>query len=62
MPPRTIPNDVDLHNVAEIVDRLAVLGQRQLGSAILRGDRQLSKAHVVKLGAHFGISPSVFLA
>jgi HTH-type transcriptional regulator / antitoxin HigA len=118
MPPRTIHDDVDLDNVTEIIDRLAVLdhptkdqadyldtlatlvaayenahhsidvskispletlkfllqehglntsdlgrilGQRQLGSAILRGGRQLSKAHIVKLAAHFGVSPSVFL-
>ena len=118
MPPRTIHDDVDLRNVAEIVDRLAVLdhpttdqadyletlsmliavyenarhqidvsrpspletlkfllkehglnasdlgrilGQRQLGSAILRGHRQLSKAHIVRLSAHFGVPPSVFL-
>jgi HTH-type transcriptional regulator / antitoxin HigA len=118
MPPRTIHDDVDLENVTEIIDRLAVLnrptrdqadyletlttlvaayetthhaidvsktgpletlkflmeehglntsdlgrilGQRQLGSAILRGDRQLSKTHIVKLAAHFGVSPGVFL-
>jgi HTH-type transcriptional regulator / antitoxin HigA len=119
MPPRTIHDDVDLENVTEIIDRLAVLdhptldqadyldtlstlsaayenahhsidvsqlgpletlkfllkehglnasdlgrilGQRQLGSAILRGDRQLSKSHVRKLAAHFGVSPGAFLA
>ncbi len=119
MPPRAIHDDIDLANVAEIVDRLAVLehpskdqadyletlstlvaayedarhpidvsrlgpletlrfllqerglsasdlgrilGQRQLGSAILRGRRQLSKTHIRKLAAHFGVSPGVFLA
>ncbi len=119
MPPRTIHDDVDLENVTEIIDRLAVLdhptkdqadyletlstliavyenarhpidvsrlgpletlkfllkehelnasdlgrllGQRQLGSAILRGDRQLSKSHIVKLAAHFGVSPNVFFS
>jgi len=118
MPPRTIHDDIDLENVTEIIDRLAVLnhptkdqadyletlatlvaayenahhlidvskinsletlkfllqehglnasdlgrilGQRQLGSAILRGDRQLSKTHIAKLAAHFGVSPGVFL-
>ena len=118
MPPRTIHDDVDLENVAEIVDRLAVLdhptkdqadyletlstlvaayedahhaidvsrlgpletlrfllkehglnasdlgrilGQRQIGSAILRGDRQLSKTHILKLASHFQVSPSAFL-
>ncbi len=119
MPPRTIHDDIDLVNVTEIVDRLAVLdhptkdqadyletlctlvaayenahhpidvsrlgpletlnfllnerglsasdlgrilGQRQLGSAILRGRRQLSKTHICKLAAYFGVSPGVFLA
>lgn len=118
MPPRTIHDDVDLENVTEIMDRLAIidhptkdqadyletlstlvaayedahhpinvsqlgplealkflltehglsasdlgriLGQRQLGSAILRGRRQLSKSHILKLAAHFGVSPNVFL-
>lgn len=118
MPPRTIHDDVDLENVTEIIDRLAVLdrptkdqadyletlstltaayetghhpidvsrlgaldavsfllkehglnasdlgrilGQRQLGSAILRGTRQLSKSHILKLASHFGVSPDVFL-
>ncbi len=119
MPPRTIHDDIDLTNVTEIVDRLAVLdhptrdqadyletlstlvaayedvhhpidvsrlgpletltfllkerglsasdlgrilGQRQLGSAILGGRRQLSKTHIRKLAAYFGVSPGVFLA
>jgi len=118
LPPRTVRDDVDLENVAEIVDRLAILehptkdqadyletlstlvaayedvhrpidtshlgpldtlkfllaehglnasdlgrilGQRQLGSAILRGVRKLSKIHIRKLAAHFGVSPSLFL-
>jgi HTH-type transcriptional regulator / antitoxin HigA len=38
-----------------------ILGQRQLGSAILSGRRQLSKAHITKLAAHFGVSPAIFL-
>ena len=119
MPPRTIHDDIDLANVAETVDRLAVLdhptkdkadyletlstlvaayenahhpidvsrldpletlkfllsehglnasdlgrilGQRQLGSAILCGRRQLSKTHIRKLAAYFGVSLGVFLA
>ena len=118
MPPRTIHDDVDLENVTEIINRLAVLdhptkdqedyletlstltvayetahhsidvsrlgpretleflvkehgmnasdlgrilGQRQLGAAILRGDRQLSKSHILKLARHFGVSPGLFL-
>jgi HTH-type transcriptional regulator / antitoxin HigA len=118
LPPRTIHDDVDLDNVTEVIDRLAVLehptkdqadyldtlstlaaayenarhsldvshlgpletlqfllkeqamsgsdlgrilGQRQLGSAILRGDRQLSKSNILKLASYFGVSPDVFL-
>jgi HTH-type transcriptional regulator / antitoxin HigA len=118
MPPRAIHDDIDLENVTELIDRLAVLdhptndqadyletlatlvaayedachqidvprtnpletlkfllqehglnasdlgrilGQRQLGSAVLRGDRQLSKTHIAKLAAHFHVSPGVFL-
>jgi antitoxin component HigA of HigAB toxin-antitoxin module len=38
-----------------------ILGKRQLGSAILRRERQLSKAHVVKLASHFGVSADLLL-
>jgi HTH-type transcriptional regulator / antitoxin HigA len=38
-----------------------VLGSRELGSVILRGERQLSKSHIVKLAEHFGLSPALFL-
>lgn len=38
-----------------------ILGSRQLGNAILRGDRQISKAHAVKLGEHFSLDAGVFL-
>ena len=38
-----------------------VLGSRQLGNAILRGDRQISKASAVKLAAHFGLDAGAFL-
>ena len=38
-----------------------ILGNRQLGSALVRGDRQLSKVHIQKLCAHFGVGPGVFL-
>jgi antitoxin component HigA of HigAB toxin-antitoxin module len=37
-----------------------ILGQRQLGSEILKKTRELSKAHIVKLAQHFNVSPSVF--
>lgn len=38
-----------------------ILGQPQLGSKILRGDRELSKDHIRKLSNHFQVSPSLFL-
>lgn len=38
-----------------------ILGQRQLGSKILRGERNLSKAHIKVLADHFSVDPSVFL-
>lgn len=38
-----------------------LLGKRQLGSAILRRERELSKAHVLTLAAHFGISTDLLL-
>jgi len=37
-----------------------LLGNRSLGSLILNGRRQLSKAHIEKLSEHFGLSPAVF--
>jgi HTH-type transcriptional regulator/antitoxin HigA len=37
-----------------------VLGERSLGAAVLRGDRQLSKAHIRALCAHFGVGPGLF--
>jgi antitoxin component HigA of HigAB toxin-antitoxin module len=115
--PRPLHDDVDYHNAAEVVDRLAmlkrrnkdqedyleaistfiekydkelldehdtadavetlrflmeghdmnasdlgrVLGNRSLGAAILRRDRTISNANAIKLGEHFGVSPSLFL-
>ena len=38
-----------------------LLGKRQLGSAILRRERELSKTHVLTLAAHFGISTDLLL-
>lgn len=38
-----------------------ILGQRQIGSTILRGERNLSKAHIKKLADHFSVDPSLFL-
>lgn len=39
-----------------------LLGNRQLGSAVLRGNRQLSKQHIRILAAHFRVSADLFLA
>jgi HTH-type transcriptional regulator / antitoxin HigA len=38
-----------------------VIGNRELGAAVLRGDRQLSKANILKLAEHFAVSPALFL-
>ena len=38
-----------------------LLGNRQLGSAILRGDRQISKANAKRLGEHFRVDAGLFL-
>ena len=38
-----------------------VLGHRELGTAILHGRRQLSKANILKLARHFSVSPGLFL-
>ena len=38
-----------------------LLGNRQLGSAILRRQRQLSKDHVLKLADHFKVSANLLL-
>lgn len=38
-----------------------LLGQRELGSKILRGDRQISRSHAQALGTHFGLPPETFL-
>jgi HTH-type transcriptional regulator / antitoxin HigA len=37
------------------------LGNRELGSKILRGKRELSKAHILILSDRFKVSPSVFM-
>ena len=37
-----------------------LLGHRQLGSAILRGERNLSKTHIKILSQHFHVSPECF--
>jgi antitoxin component HigA of HigAB toxin-antitoxin module len=39
-----------------------LLGNRELGAAILRGDRQLSKKHITILAKHFAVSTDLFLS
>jgi len=39
-----------------------LLGHRRLGSAILRGERGLSKTHIRILAGHFHVGPELFLA
>jgi HTH-type transcriptional regulator/antitoxin HigA len=38
-----------------------LLGNRSLGSKLLRGERQMSKAHIRKLAERFKVSPALFL-
>jgi HTH-type transcriptional regulator / antitoxin HigA len=38
-----------------------ILGDRALGPKILSGDRELSKAHIRKLAAHFNVSAALFI-
>ncbi len=38
-----------------------LLGNRTLGSAILRGKRDLSKSHIKKLAERFAVEPGLFL-
>jgi antitoxin component HigA of HigAB toxin-antitoxin module len=39
-----------------------LLGNRELGAAILRGDRQLSKTHIQLLSQRFAVSTDLFLS
>jgi HTH-type transcriptional regulator/antitoxin HigA len=38
-----------------------ILGNRRLDPAVLRRERELSKAHIVKLAGHFSVSTDLFL-
>ena len=59
------PLDIVKHLVAEsgmnAADLGRLLGNLSLGSAILRGERDLSKAGVVALCKHFKVSADLFL-
>jgi HTH-type transcriptional regulator/antitoxin HigA len=38
-----------------------ILGNRSLGAAILRGDRQISKNNALKLASYFKVNPGLFI-
>ncbi len=38
------------------------LGNRTVGSAILRGERSLSRSHIQTLARYFGVNPGLFLS
>ncbi len=38
-----------------------LLGHRELGSKIVRRQRNISKSHAKSLGEHFGLPPEIFL-
>jgi antitoxin component HigA of HigAB toxin-antitoxin module len=48
-------------NAMSASDLGRVLGQRELGSKILREDRQISKMQAKALGVHFGLPGEMFL-
>jgi len=48
-------NDMNASQLGEL------LGNRALGSKILRGERELSKAHLRILGDRFKVNPSLFM-
>jgi HTH-type transcriptional regulator/antitoxin HigA len=52
---------LDEHDLAAADLSRIIGGSRNLGAMILRGDRNLTLAHIRKLAAHFKISPEVFV-
>ena len=52
---------LDEHNLAAADLSRILGGSRNLGAMILRGDRNLTLAHVRKLAAHFKVSPELFV-
>lgn len=51
---------LDEHDMsASALGRL--LGHRETGAAILRGDRQMSKRHIAIIADHFAVDPGLFL-
>ena len=63
-------DDVELPDVLQVLtqshnmsasDLGRLLGDRALGSRVLRGERGLSKSQMLTLSEHFGVGPQVFL-
>ena len=52
---------LDEHNLAAADLSRILGGSRNLGAMILRGDRNLTVAHIRKLAAHFKVSPELFI-
>jgi HTH-type transcriptional regulator / antitoxin HigA len=52
---------LDEHDLAAADLSRFLGGSRNLGAMILRGDRNLTVAHIRKLAAHFKVGPEVFL-
>jgi HTH-type transcriptional regulator/antitoxin HigA len=52
---------LDEHSLAAADLSRILGGSRNLGAMILRGDRNLTLAHVRKLAAHFKVSPELFV-
>ena len=52
---------LDEHTLAAADLSRILGGSRNLGAMILRGDRNLTLAHVRKLAAHFKVSPELFI-
>ena len=66
-PIRTLANPLDrLRYLVEQTDMSAsdlgrLLGNRALGSKLLTGEREMSKAHIRLLAEHFKVEPGLFL-
>jgi HTH-type transcriptional regulator / antitoxin HigA len=61
-PPLRVLKDLMVIHDMTASDLGRVLGNRELGSKILRGERKLTLTHVKKLSEHFRLEPSIFIA
>ena len=59
-PARRLKHLLELHEMSAS-DLGRLLGNRSLGSAILRGERKISKANAAKLASHFKLSTGAFV-